>query len=132
MLNIITKVPKIAGFVCFIHCITLPFLITILPLIGFSFVINGWVDLCILITAVIGTSASLCWGFPKHKKIWPFLLFCGSLVWFWYAHQINKPLQHVMFIVLAMMYFSGANWLNNRYCKLCLNCQSQTKFHYKH
>lgn len=56
------------SFACAVHCMAMPLLITILPLIGLGFLANERAEL-ILITGAIGLAiGSLVWGVRHHRS----------------------------------------------------------------
>ena len=63
-----------ATSLCALHCILLPILLPILPLMGLSFLADHtWEHIFLMMTAVLGTVA-LFSGFKRyHKRLYPFL-----------------------------------------------------------
>ena len=60
---------------CAIHCIALPLLVVVLPLVGLSFFLNHTVEKVFVVASILLAAFNLCWGYTVHKKIRALLMF---------------------------------------------------------
>ena len=65
---------------CAIHCIAIPILVGILPLIGLSFFLNQTVEKVFVIASIVLAAVNLCWGYTIHKKIRILAMFFAAAV----------------------------------------------------
>ena len=121
------KAGATASFLCAIHCALMPFVITILPLLGLSFLASEPVEWSLLATsAVLGTS-SLCVGFREHKSRRVFailgialaLLVAGRIF-----HELHIGYWGPVFMVLGGFSMMGAHLFNQALCHSCRRCSS--------
>ncbi|UZR98373.1 MerC domain-containing protein [Chondrinema litorale] len=58
-----------ASVLCIVHCLALPFLVNLAPLIGLSFINNPWVEMAIILVSFCVASFALVQGYRKqHQK----------------------------------------------------------------
>lgn len=111
-----------ATSLCAVHCIFLPVLLPVLPLLGLSVVAEDTFEhIVLLITLVMGFIALFA-GFHKyHRKLYPFYsLALGGIV---YAskHEVSESVQPY-FIVVGASLIIFAHILNIRLCRSCKSC----------
>lgn len=64
-----------ASTLCAIHCALVPFLITLLPLWGLEFLAEEWIEISMIVLALIIGAVSLGVSFRKHhRNYWPLSL----------------------------------------------------------
>ncbi len=125
------KAGATAAFVCAVHCAVMPFIITVLPLLGLGFLSSEPVEWGLLAcSAVLGT-LSLCVGFREHKSRRVFgvlglalaLLVAGRML---HEHHIGEHLGGwgPVFMVLGGLTMMGAHLLNRLLCRSCRACSS--------
>lgn len=120
------KVGSGLSFACAIHCMAMPLLLTILPIIGMGFVCNGLFDLTLILLAVLLSSANLCWGFRKHNKMSPVLILSFGTMLFMLAQNSHYVLfrhHHLIVSIIAGLCFLIANKLNANLCRSCKKCE---------
>lgn len=116
-----------ASFLCAIHCAIMPFVLTVLPLLGLGFLSSEPVEWALLsCSAVLGT-LSLCVGFREHKRRRVFGLL-GLALAFLVAGRILHE-QHLgwwgpIFMVLGGFTMMSAHLLNRTLCRSCRACSS--------
>lgn len=74
---------------CAIHCVLMPFAISLLPLIGLEFLAEPWVEVSIILFSVILGTWSLI---PAYRKF----------------HQNLKP---IIFLIIGFVFILGAHFL---------------------
>jgi len=89
----------ILSVACGIHCVALPVLIVILPLIGLSFILNETLEKVFVIATVCLAAFNLCWGYSIHKKIRVLFIFLAASIMlisgiFILPHSHTPPAKH--------------------------------------
>lgn len=122
--NTLDKVGIAITSLCAIHCIMLPVLLPLLPLMGLSAVHNhAFERIILLITMVLGF-VTLFAGFHRyHRKLYPFYsLFLGGFI-YWQKDALGPEYEHFVLIVGAS-FVVLAHVLNLRLCNQCNSCES--------
>ncbi|RYX85235.1 MerC domain-containing protein [bacterium] len=118
-----------ASFLCAIHCALMPFIVTILPLLGLSFLASEPVEWGLLgLSATLGT-LSLCAGFREHRSRRVFallgialaLLVAGRI---FHDHQFGA--WGPVLMVLGGFTMMGAHMLNQVLCRSCRKCSDHS------
>jgi hypothetical protein len=112
-----------APFLCLLHCMFVPLVISSLPLLGLKIICNKWFDIFLILLGVGFTVPSLCWGFKQHRKFYPFLTIISGLAWFYLA--FDDPRHHLCFALFGGLCLFGSNILNRKLCKHCLHCKGE-------
>lgn len=114
-----------ATSLCALHCILLPILLPLLPLIGLSFLADHtWEHVFLLLTAALGTIA-LYSGFKRyHKRLYPFYLLYLGVVCYWIKHQFSSELEPI-FIVGGAGLMIAAHFVNIKLCNSCKQCENK-------
>jgi phosphoglycerol transferase MdoB-like AlkP superfamily enzyme len=110
---------------CAIHCIMLPAILPVLPLLGLSAVHNhAFERIVLLITMVLGF-ITLFIGFHRyHRKLYPFYsLFLGGFI-YWQKDAWGPELEHVVLVVGAALVVL-AHIMNMRLCNSCNSCEDE-------
>ena len=105
------------SFVCLVHCLAFPILVTVLPLVGLSFLLTGTAEKVILSFACVMTGASLLLGFRIHRSIRPFLILLSAIAYYWLA--IHDSRQHILCLLLggaSLLYATLENRAQSRGC----------------
>lgn len=113
------KISAFASIACAIHCMVLPVLMPLLPVMGLSFLANETFELIVILFAISIAAFSLFMAFFKyHQKLYPlYLLSLGAFLMIFRNSWGDKVEIYVLFagaIILA-----GANYLNHRLCHSC-------------
>ena len=123
---VMEKVGKVgAGLsvACGIHCMLMPALIGVLPLIGLGFFLRGWVEIAIIGSAFLLTLANLCWGIWQHKNVLPMLAFFSGLMWFYLG--IGER-QHWVYMMACGACFLTATLLNRNLYRAAFNLHASS------
>ena len=116
-----------AASLCAIHCMLLPILLPVLPLLGLSFLADHhWEHVFLLVSATIGCTA-LLGGFRKyHRKIYPLCLLILGITIYWHIHDLPDTIRPFI-IVLGASLIAGAHLINIRLCKSCVMCNTENE-----
>ncbi len=123
------KAGAAASFLCAVHCALMPFLITVLPLVGLGFLASEPVEWGLLAASGVLGTLSLCLGFREHKQRRVFAVL-GVALAFLVAGRIfherfhDHPLElwGIAFMVLGGLTMMGAHIFNRMLCRSCRVC----------
>ena len=73
------------SFACALHCMAMPLLVTILPLIGLSFLVSEPAELAIIGGAVVLALGSIVWGVRHHRRWRAFLVLIVGIAIYYYC-----------------------------------------------
>ncbi|EWH08447.1 MerC-like membrane protein [Catenovulum agarivorans DS-2] len=120
--NWLDKVGVAATSLCALHCIFLPVLLPLLPLLGLSVVAEETFEHFVLAASMLIGFIALFTGFHRyHRKLYPF--YSLALGGFVYASkdvlgEAYEPLVVTVGAILIIL----AHILNMRLCKSCRSC----------
>ena len=107
------------SFACAIHCMAMPLLITILPLIGLGFLATERAEL-VLITGAIGLAiGSLAWGVRLHRSWRALLVLIVALAFIVTARTAVEGTFEVVFYSIGAILLASAHLVNRHLCKTC-------------
>ena len=114
-----------ASLACAIHCAVLPFVVTLLPVYGLSFLAGETVEWILVGIAIALAAVSLLLGYRRHRSVRVLsmlsaavvLLLAGRLA----EHQTGS-LNGTFLAVAGGLVLVGAHVLNYRLCKSCRRC----------
>lgn len=114
-----------ATSLCALHCILLPILLPILPLMGLSFLADhAWEHVFLLMTAALGTIA-LFSGFKRyHKRLYPFYLLYLGVALYWIKHDFSQAVE-IYFIVGGASLIIAAHFINIALCNSSKQCDDE-------
>lgn len=107
---------------CAIHCVLVPFFITILPLLGLSFLKEGPFEVGMIIFAVTVATLSLCWGSRIHGTHKTLLFVAAALVFFIFGHEHHSS-AHWYFMATGGLCLVAGHLLNRHLCRTCSDCR---------
>lgn len=112
----------IVGFaisaICALHCATLPFLLTLLPLIGFGFLAHPFFEGMIIIIGLVIGLVSLIHGFIRHhRKLAPMIALSTGFLLIWLGHMRFSEIEQLL-VPAGALTVSISHWLNARYIRL--------------
>ncbi|HEX9998798.1 MAG TPA: MerC domain-containing protein [Abditibacterium sp.] len=118
-----------ASFLCAIHCALMPFIITILPLVGLGFLASEPVEWGLLAASGVLGTLSLCVGFREHRRRRVFGVLGIALAFLaagriFHEHFHDHPLENwgIVFMVLGGLTMMSAHLLNRLLCRSCRVC----------
>ncbi|WP_100642725.1 MerC domain-containing protein [Alteromonas facilis] len=102
---------------CAIHCLALPLLLPIAPLVASSFVAEAWFERSILtLSLLVGFSALTIGYFRYHRKTYPvYALIAGGLI-YWYKDMFGEQYEPFTIAVGAGLIIT-AHVMNLKLCK---------------
>jgi hypothetical protein len=65
------------SLMCALHCLTVPLLVTVLPLAGAGVFLGGSLEVLFIAASVALATGSLCWGFRRHRR-WQMFIVLGA------------------------------------------------------
>lgn len=140
--NKLDRAGAIASFLCAIHCALMPLVITLLPLLGLSFLASEPVEWALLAASATLGSWSLCLGFRQHRSRRVFmvlgvalaLLVAGRIFHQPHLYGFHGGEHHLhehhfgawgpILMVLGGLTMMSAHLLNHRLCHACKRCSS--------
>jgi len=115
------------SWLCVIHCLALPFFISLMPLIGLSFLLDETVEWTIIGFSVLIAAVSLLPAyFGRHGKIRTIVLFVagiGLIVASQMAFEDELAMQ-VPFLLVGAGLITAAHLVNHRLCQTCARCET--------
>ena len=143
-----TKLDKLGIWVsslCALHCLALPVLVPLLPLIGSSFFAQAWFERTILtfslivgavapltsataptiltFSLIVGAVALVSGAIRYHGKYYPLaLLFSGGAI-YWHKDIFGHHYEPFTIAIGAALIVAG-HWVNMRLCRQCKCCKN--------
>ena len=110
---------------CAIHCLAMPLLVAVLPLIGLSFLATERAEL-ILITGAIGLAiGSLAWGVRHHRSWRALLILIVALAFIATARTAVEGTFEVVFYSIGGILLASAHLVNRHLCRTCPVCERE-------
>ena len=110
---------------CAIHCILMPFVIGILPVLGLGFLADHEVEIAFVSFSILLALTSLVWGFRTHGKGHLFVLLFLSALLIASGLFLVSESHHIYFVVAGALGISVSHALNLKLCKSCKECESR-------
>ncbi|MEG3766289.1 MerC domain-containing protein [Alteromonas sp. 14N.309.X.WAT.G.H12] len=109
---------------CAVHCLALPVILPLLPLLGSTFFAQLWFERTILtISMLIGGVALTSGALRYHGQYYPLvLLFTGGGI-YWFKDIFGHEFEPFTIAVGALLIISG-HVINMRLCRHCLCCRN--------
>lgn len=122
-----TKLDRLGVWItslCALHCLLLPILIPLAPLIASSFVASQWFERTILTFSILVGFAALFIGFHQyHRQLYPiYSLTLGGLI-YWNKHMFGESYEPFV-VALGAVFIIGAHLANLRLCRKCKKCET--------
>ena len=110
---------------CAIHCLAMPLLGTVLPLIGLSFLANERVELVLILAAIGLAVGSLAWGIRRHGHWRAFLILIVSLAFIATARTAVEGTFEVVLYSIGGVLLASSHLVNRHLCKICPACEPE-------
>ncbi len=109
---------------CALHCLALPLLLPLIPLIGSTFFAQLWFERTILtISMLIGAVALINGAMRYHGQYYPLvLLFSGGVI-YWFKDIFGHDYEPFTIATGALLIVAG-HWINMRLCRQCRCCRN--------
>lgn len=119
--HLLHKTGMTLSFLCLIHCLAMPFIITLLPLVAKGFM-NHTLEIFLVAGSFVIAVLLLTKDYRIHHKITPLLLLLGASILQYIGLFVVIQKQESMFVIsgsilMAISYLS--NW--NLHQKMCSN-----------
>ena len=115
---------------CAIHCLAMPVLIPLLPLLAGSFLTGETTESVILSVTLLIAAPTLFRGYLKHRKFRVPAIFLLGLLFlalrpgaFHHDHVHEGEVWHFVLAALAGFSLAIGHWINLRLCKSCPSCK---------
>ena len=115
---------------CAVHCLVMPVLIPLLPLLASSFLTGETTESVILTATLLIAAPTLFRGYLKHRKFRVPAIFLLGLLFlalrpgaFHHDHVHEGEVWHFVLAALAGLSLAIGHWLNLRLCKSCPSCK---------
>ena len=118
----IDKVGAGMSFACAIHCMLMPLVIGVLPLLGLGFLADHTAEAVFVSFSVLLALTSLCWGYRSHGKKYLFAILALSAALIATGIWIVAEDHHTLFVVLGACGITLSHILNKRLCASCSTC----------
>ena len=119
------KAGATASLACAIHCALMPLMVTLLPLVGLTFLANQWIEWALVCcSAVLGVS-SLCLGYREHHSRRALAVLSGGLALLVLGRIMEQQawgVFGVVVVVLGGVTVAAAHFLNRYLCTACQRC----------
>ena len=114
-----------ATSLCALHCILLPVILPVLPLLGIGFLADHtWEHAFLIVTAILGSIAMLS-GFKRyHKRLYPFYLLYLGVALYWIKHDFSEDVE-ALFIIGGASLIIAAHYINIKLCESCKQCDEE-------
>ena len=110
---------------CAIHCLAMPLLVAVLPLIGLGFLVNERAELVLFLGAIGLAVGSLTWGVRRHRSWRAFLILIVALAFIATARTAVEGTFEVVFYSIGAILLASAHLVNRHLCKTCLTCDQE-------
>jgi len=123
--GLLDKTGATVSWLCAVHCLAMPFLISFLPLLGVSFLAHEGIEYIIVgISTVIALVTLLPAYFKQHRKIRTLLLFVSGICFVVFADLLFEEsiFGKIIFVSAGAMCITTAHFINRRLCRNCQNC----------
>jgi hypothetical protein len=123
--DFLDKTGVAVSWLCAVHCLAMPFLISFLPLIGISFLAGeGFEYIFIGISIVLAMLSLLPAYFKQHRKIRTLLLFASGICFVVLADAVFEDSLpgKILFVFVGAGCITAAHFINRRLCRNCQKC----------
>ena len=127
------KITTIASFACVIHCLTTPFILLAIPVLG-EFFNNPWIEFSLLLLSVACGIFVVVSGYCKHKKKHVFSLFALG-VSFWILHFVTHHMYHshtLIYILVGTALVLFSYFMNHKWSACCVEPSHSCSKHDHH
>lgn len=115
--KVLDKLGIWASGLCALHCLSLPLLIPVAPLLGATFFAQDWFERTILITSlIVGFWAMLSGYYRYHRQIYPlFSIAAGGMI-YWNKDILGESFEPFT-VASGALLIIVAHFTNQRLCK---------------
>ena len=123
-LDNLDKVGATTSLLCAIHCAAMPLLVTLLPLVGLSFLAHETTEWALLLLSATFGVASLCLGFRAHRSRRALaVLSVGLLLLFGGRVLEEREIEWgAVVLVAGGIVVAASHFFNLALCRACRTC----------
>jgi MerC mercury resistance protein len=115
------------SLVCAVHCLTVPFLVTVLPLAGAGVLLGGSLEVLFIVASVVLAIGSLCWGFRRHRRWRVFIVLGAALTMIAVGRFLASEPYELVFVFMGAVGLAGGHLLNRYLCLTCVVCEDEPR-----
>ena len=115
------------SWICAVHCLAMPLLITTLPLVGLSFLADETTEWVLIgLSIVVALISLLPAYFNQHHKIRIILIFASGISLIMLSHLAfeDELLWNIPLVLAGAFLITAAHFINRRLCRDCENCKN--------
>lgn len=119
------KTGAVFSWICAVHCLTLPFLTAVLPVIGLSFLANEFAEYALIgISVLIALFSLIPAYFNEHGKMRTLLLFAAGISFIFFADKLFEEnfTGKIIFVFIGAGLITVSHIINRRLCQSCKKC----------
>jgi hypothetical protein len=113
------------SLMCALHCLTVPLLVTVLPLAGAGVFLGGSLEVLFIAASVALATGSLCWGFRRHRRWQMFIVLGAALTIIGVGRFLARESFELVFVVMGAAVLAGGHLLNRYLCLTCRVCEDK-------
>ncbi|MGH9361887.1 MAG: MerC domain-containing protein [Thermoanaerobaculia bacterium] len=107
---------------CAIHCLAMPLVLTLLPLASTAVHLDHGTERLLVGAAALLGSASLCWGFRRHRRRGVLLVLALALAVLAAGMLAARQPWEAGLVTAGTALLAAGNLLNRRLCRTCATC----------
>jgi hypothetical protein len=111
--------------VCAVHCLTIPFLVTVLPLAGVGVLLGGSLEILFIVASVVLATCGLCWGFRRHRRWRVFIVLGAALTMIAIGRFLASEPYELVVVFMGAMVLAAGHLLNSYLCQTCVVCEDE-------
>ncbi len=110
---------------CAVHCLAMPLLVAVLPLIGLGFFATERAELVLISGAIALAIGSLAWGVRHHRRWRALLILIVAVAFIATARTAVEGTFEVVFYSIGGILLASAHLVNRHLCKTCPACEPE-------
>lgn len=107
---------------CAAHCIAMPLIITILPLLGLGVFAHSEFETVMFTVTISLAIASLCWGTMIHRNFRVLFFIAAALILFYLGGFSIHDQSEAWLVGFGGVCLALGHLMNRRLCKSCTHC----------
>lgn len=119
----IDKVGVWASSLCSLHCALMPLLLILLPFGSIAWLADENNELVFIFISCSLATASICWGFLKHRNNTVFFLLSLGVLTIVVAHHYHESHVGSFLMSVGGVQLAVSHYLNIKLCNSCSTCK---------
>ncbi len=122
--NMIDQVGIWLTSLCALHCIAIPVILPLVPLLAGSFFAEEWFERTVLLLSIVVGFVALLIGFYKyHRQLYPlYSLTMGGFI-YWQKDMFGHHFEPLV-VTTGVVLIIASHVINIRLCKACKGCEN--------